>query len=120
MHTLHDPQLHQVYVGAENRRILENLDFLYQNGATITLRCPVIPGVNDTVDHFTAIARLEQQYPGLSGIEIMPYHDFGKSKFAALGRPYRIDEKTVSQETKASWREIMKQCGCSDAVVASF
>ncbi len=43
-----DPETHRRLTGVSNDRILDNLDFLYHRNARILLRCPLIPGVNDT------------------------------------------------------------------------
>ena len=56
---------HRELTGVENKKILENLRFLYQKGAVITLRCPVIPGVNDTEEHFRGIAGLIKELRNL-------------------------------------------------------
>ena len=53
-----DPEEHRKWTGQDNRLIRENLEMLYREGAEIILRCPVIPGVNDTPEHFRGIAAL--------------------------------------------------------------
>lgn len=99
---LTDPEEHRKYTGADNRWILENLDRLYRLGAKLLLRCPIIPGINDTDDHIGGIARLTKNYPGILGVEIMPYHDMGKGKWKELGRPYSLeDAKTLEEEEKS-------------------
>lgn len=96
-----DEEGHIRYAGASNQTILHNLDYLYEIGAHILLRCPVIPGINDTEDHIDGIAGLTEKYPNLEGVEIMPYHDMGKSKWSRLGRQYALpDLKTVGEEQK--------------------
>ena len=62
-----------------------NLRYLVESGAAVILRCPVIPGINDTRDHFTALVSLQREYPGLRGIELLPYHDLGLHKAARIG-----------------------------------
>ena len=98
---LTDPEEHRKYTGADNRRILENLDRLYRLGAKLLLRCPIIPGINDTDDHIGGIARLTEKYPQILGVEIMPYHDMGKGKWKELGRSYSLEAlKTLEEEEK--------------------
>ena len=72
-------------VGVEERVVLKNLEFLYRQGSKIVLRCPLVPGINDSADHLKAIARLEKQYPELAGIEILPYQNNYTSKFERYG-----------------------------------
>lgn len=49
------------------------------------LRCPVIPGINDTDQHFRGIAELANSHKCIIGIELEPYHPMGNSKHAKLG-----------------------------------
>ena len=70
----------------------------------VWLRCPVIPGVNDTDAHFEVICALKHQYTCIEKAEIMAYHDIGKTKWDALGIPYSLAAlKTVSPEQKHIW-----------------
>jgi pyruvate formate lyase activating enzyme len=103
-HTGND--LHRQYTGVDQDLILENLDFLYANNANILIRCPVIPGINDTDEHFKGITELSQKYPNLKGIEILGYHDYGMWKYECLGmKPYPITAKTVPAEKVKEWNE---------------
>lgn len=85
-----DPDEHKRLTGVDNRLILENLHWLYRQGAAITLRCPLVEGVNDSDCHLAGVARMAERYPNLRGIEIMPYHDIARDKYAGLGRHYEL------------------------------
>jgi len=65
---------HIEYTGVSNKKILENLHYLDKAGANIILRCPIIPGVNFTEEHFTEIARLENKLKNVSAIHIELYN----------------------------------------------
>ncbi len=96
-----DEEVHKQYTGVGNTLILKNLDLLHHSGAKIILRCPIIPGINDTDAHITSVAQLAERYPNISGVEIMPYHDMGKGKWRELGKEYSFGElKTMGQEDK--------------------
>ena len=70
----------------------------------IWLRCPVIPGINDTKEHFAAIRALKARYPAIRKAEIMPYHEMGKNKWEQLGMEYRLGETAVPDpETVKEW-----------------
>jgi pyruvate formate lyase activating enzyme len=76
-----DPDLHKRGTGRENRLILENLDRLIAAGKRIMIRVPVIPDFNDgdeleRIKDFCAKRALE--------CELLPYHEFGIDKKAAL------------------------------------
>lgn len=109
---------HERLTGASNEKILDNLDFLYKQGAEIILRCPMIPGINDSSQHLRGIAELEAKYPNLKGIEILPYHDMGRGKWKELQIEYTLEErKSLDEETKNVWRSKLKAMGCHKAVI---
>ncbi len=91
-----DSVLHKQYTGAENEKILNNLKLLNEKGCKIILRCPIIPDVNDTQEHFRAIGELADSLKNIIGIEIAPYHELGISKGERLGE--KINSFTVPEK----------------------
>lgn len=114
------PELHRRFTGADNTLILSNLSFLYAQNCRIFLRCPIIPGCNDTLEHFRGIAGLERRYSRLEGIEILPYHDFGRTKALAVGKDYSIASCCPDDTLKSQWKKIMARCGCSNRLIDSL
>jgi len=82
-----DPTRHRAHTGVGNELILANLRRLHAEGASIRLRVPLIPGVNDRQENFQGIARLAAELANLEGVELMPYHGLGAGKLTRLGRP---------------------------------
>lgn len=80
-----DEARHREFTGASNPGIIDNLGQLCSRGARVRLRLPLIPGLNDRPDHFTAIAALVASLPPLDGVELMPYHRLGLAKRERLG-----------------------------------
>ena len=89
---LTDPALHRELTGVDNRLILENLKRLNEAGARIVLRCPIIPTVNDTPEHFAGIAQTANAWNRVEEIHVEPYHPMGDSKARLLGREYECKE----------------------------
>lgn len=83
---LTDDSLHKAYTGVSNRLILENLQAIDEAGVKTVLRCPMIPGVNDTAAHLLGIAQRANELVNMQAVELEPYHDLGVSKYARLGR----------------------------------
>ena len=108
-----DPQRHKDYTGVSNEAILTNLRKLHERGATILLRCPIIPGYNDRTDHFEAIIALANELPNLVGIELMPYHPFGESKLQRLGidPKARASSSTPTPEHISNWIQFLRDRG---------
>ncbi len=82
-----DPDAHRRWTGRDNGLILGNLRFLHDSGAAVVLRCPLIPGVNDTEAHFAFIGHLTEELPFLLRVDLLPYHSMGNDKRARLGLP---------------------------------
>jgi len=109
---------HIKYTGVPNDCILENLDVVYQHGIPIILRCIVIPGINDTDQHFMGISALNEKYPNLKGIEILPYHTMGNNKRISIGLEETLSQLlTVPPEVSVKWIERLKNYGCHKAKI---
>ena len=102
-----DPELHRRWTGVDNRLIRENLRKLHDAGAEIILRCPVIPGVNDTPEHFHGIASLTETLPRILRVDLLPYHALGNDKRNQLGL-LRDGFSVAGEETVRKWTEELK------------
>lgn len=92
---------HQAYTGFGNEQILENFRRLCAAFPDLPkrVRTPVIPGFNDTPEDIELILDFLRQKPNVT-YEALPYHTFGKGKYAALGRTYPMGDVALSQEMK--------------------
>jgi len=107
-----DNNKHKKFTGVSNDLILKNLDLLYNSGANIILRCPIIPGVNDSENHFNGIKSLYFNYPNLAGIELMAYHNIGNDKAMQAGmKNILMNIDTADNKLKASWLNSFKSLG---------
>ena len=107
-----DKELGKELIGTENLdKILENLDLIYKRKKDIIIRCPFIPEYNVTEKHFAGILELEKKYPDILGIEILPYHNFGKSKASNIGEEYEIEIKMPVDEEIERWMNKFKEMG---------
>lgn len=82
--------LHRRHTGASNRAVAATLSALDRLDKAVTLRCPIIPGLNDTESHFSAIRALRTAHPSIRAVEIMPYHAGGAAKWNNIGLPYAL------------------------------
>jgi pyruvate formate lyase activating enzyme len=111
-----DPEEHRRITGVSNELVLDNLDFLYHRRAQLLLRCPLVPGVNDTPEHLAGIAALADRYPRLEGVEVMPYHDLGRDKAARIGQEYALaGVRSADEATQAGWLDRLHALGCTRA-----
>jgi pyruvate formate lyase activating enzyme len=110
-----DAELHRRLCGADNTMILENLEYLYEQGKDIILRLPLIPSVNDTDEHFDGIAGIMKRYPRILRAEIMPYHTYGLAKSGELGlEPSALlPRQGATDEMVDTWLEKLAERGCT-------
>ena len=80
-----DDSIHRSLTGQGNAEILENIGHLGQLGIRMVIRIPLIPGVNDDEINLIETARFVRTVLPGTPIEILPYHNFGMSKYQALG-----------------------------------
>jgi pyruvate formate lyase activating enzyme len=84
-----DDAIHRTWTGVSNEPILDNLRRLVAARAPVTVRVPLIPGFNATVENVQAIgAFVAGLGKNVLPVDVLPYHMFGRSKYAALARPY--------------------------------
>jgi pyruvate formate lyase activating enzyme len=72
--------------------ILDNLKKLSRARASIIVRIPLIPGVNDDEENIIQSASFLSTLPHLLGVELMPYHEIGLAKYQGLGMNYRFNQ----------------------------
>lgn len=93
---------HKRYTGADIRNILDNLTALDGIGANVVLRCPIIPGVNDTVLHLKKIAECANGHSSVKAIELLPYHPLGISKRVQIGKSCEYSNPDFLDKSAAS------------------
>ena len=85
-----DDDLHQKLTGVSNRRILENLEWLVTHGHQVQIRIPLIRGLTAVESNLQQVIRfLKGLKNQVSGIDLLPYHRLGKSKYLRMNLPER-------------------------------
>lgn len=103
-----DHEKHKELTGVGNALILENLKKLSNAGANIYLRLPLVEGKNAADDDVLAIIDfLKAGGIRVGQINLLPYHNTGKSKYARLNRAYEDDGmKTPPPERMEQLRQL--------------
>ena len=101
------PEKHKKLTGVSAEPILANLEKLNQAGASIILRCPLVPGVNDSDDDLRHIAALANGHPQIQRIDLEPYHPLGEGKCLKLGRNYFFRSGFASESDKSRWKQTL-------------
>ena len=101
------PSQHEALIGVEAAPILDNLAFIAGRGAKIILRCPLVPGVNDSNEALAHIAHLAETTPGVLRIDLEPYHPMGEDKNRRLGRTGYFTAPFATDADKARWLDVL-------------
>jgi pyruvate formate lyase activating enzyme len=92
-----DDERHEVFAGVSNGWILENLRWAAASsrngsGPGLTVRIPLIPGVNDDEENLSATADFLRGLEGPPPVDLLPYHRLGVGKYVRMGREYRLSD----------------------------
>jgi len=80
------------------------------------LRLPLIPGYNDSDDNLRETARFGLEI-GAEKVSLLPYHVWGKAKYARLGRPYPAENTPVpTDEIVDRHRQLIEAIGLKATV----
>jgi pyruvate formate lyase activating enzyme len=69
-------------------RFAKRLDAL---GKPVWIRFVVVPGLTDALANIRAVAEFVAGLGNVARVEILPFHQFGRTKYAALGMPYPME-----------------------------
>lgn len=109
-----DP-LHERYTGVGNRLISDNLAYLARLGAQMILRCPIIPGINDTEEHLCGIAGIANAFSNILAVEIEPYHPLGNGKYKKIGQSSHVHLfKMPTADQVDAWIQAIKRRTATD------
>ena len=103
-----DEEIHKKFTGVSNKLILDNLHKISDMGKSIIVRVPLIPGVNDSVEVLTNIARIAEDVHAKE-LHILPFHQIGMSKWEAAGKDYKF--RDVKEPTTDEVQELVDKVG---------
>lgn len=101
-----DPVRHKALTGVDNALILDNLRRLDAVDAKIWIRCPLVPGLNDSDADLKAIVDEVSRFKNVQRLESCPYHPIGLEKYTKFGIPIRLDRRDPpAVEDVLRWNE---------------
>ncbi len=105
-----DEARHKEFTGVSRAVIIRNLKLINESGTPFIIRMPIIPGLNDTDEHFAYARELVRDMEYCKNIEVMPYHSLDVYKYGQLKREYLLDGvKEPDKETADKWRNKVKK-----------
>ncbi len=82
-----DSEMHKKWVNSNNEMILKNLKAISDLGIKITIRIPMIGGVNDTEENIEQTAKFISELSGeKKEVNLLPYHNIAQNKYMKLGK----------------------------------
>jgi len=80
-----DPVQHLKFTEVSNTEILENLNYLLNNNACVTIRIPIIPEITATVENMEAIKDYLNKFDKKPTIHLLPFHKIAEGKYDKFG-----------------------------------
>lgn len=108
-------ETHKALTGSGNELILYNIKQIAKADINITIRTPIIPGLNDSFENLTGIAEFLCTIPEIKEYELLAYHQLGAGKYKALGREYPL--KGLHPPSDEKMRELVK---CANDVFKDY
>lgn len=84
---------HQENTGAGNEEILRTFEHLRATNKPVIVRAPLVPGYNDSPEELAALGLLLRESPNVERVDLMPYHEYGVSKYEEIGLAYPLTGK---------------------------
>lgn len=103
--------MHKKLCGVSNQTILSNLTLLDTLDAEVILRCPIVPGCNDTQTHIRGIGETATAHSCIREVHLEPYHRLGVKKAGQLGvnaADFVPPERIVMEQYR---RSVQTLCG---------
>jgi pyruvate formate lyase activating enzyme len=96
-----DSRKHKEFTGVGNDLILENLRRSSQQGKSIWIRIPLIPGYNDSEENLRLIAEFIGPLKGIEKVSLLPYNAAAGAKYQLIGKNYTLAHLTPHSEERA-------------------
>lgn len=104
-----DVDVHKRCTGQPNELILDNLMYIDKSGAKTEIRIPYVPGYND--NQIDKIGSFLAQLKNITGVRVLPYHNYAASKYAALGIEDTLPKTLPSEAEISKAKDILKNYG---------
>lgn len=115
-----DSEKHREATGVPNSLILHNLQTALEERKEVLVRIPVIPDFNNSADDAVQFGKLFNRI-GVEKVEILPFHQFGLKKYAAMGRNYAMkDIAQLHPEDLLDYKHILNRAGIAVKLDGSF
>jgi pyruvate formate lyase activating enzyme len=84
----------EVYLRLTEKELEPTLRFarrLAENHRSVWLRYVLVPGLTDVPEHIDGLARFAASLGNIERVDVLPFHQLGKSKWQDLGLNYKLE-----------------------------
>lgn len=107
-----DPETYKEVTGRELQPTIDFGDRLAERGIEMWVRFVLVPGLTDDPENIRLAAEIAARWASVSRVEVLPFHQMGRDKWASLGMPYTLeDTKPPTMEQVEQAREIFRSYG---------
>ena len=94
--------------GVSNQMELEFARYLSKNNKDMWIRQVLVPGYTDKEEDLKSLKKFISELKTVKKVEILPYHDLGKFKWAELGLTYELENiPTATQKDVNRAKQIL-------------
>lgn len=86
-----DPEEHKKLTTQDNKNILAFARFLSDNGVEMWIRHVIVPGITFIPEYLDRLGYFLGDLKTVKGLEVLPYHTLGVSKYKNLGIEYKLE-----------------------------
>lgn len=90
-----DNKIHKKLVGVDRSLVLKFIEYIKSADINIWLRYVYVPGYTDSKEDLIRLVEFINSMENVSRIDILPYHDLGKSKWEELGYKYPLKDLPI-------------------------
>ena len=103
-----DNEEHRKLTGKGNRNILAFAEHIRDMGIPVWIRHVVVPGITDKYEELFALGEFLSTLSNIKALDVLPYHDMAKPKYAELGLDYPLgDTPPLTKEEAIKARDII-------------
>ena len=111
-----DSAEHKKLTGHGNENILNFARYVSESGTELWIRHVVVPGITDRREDWYTLGRFLAELPTLKAVDVLPYHDMGKTKYERLGLDYPLEKTPPLDPSVAAEAKKVILSGLSDAL----
>lgn len=98
-----DPEKHLALCGQPQNNIIAFARYLDEHSIPVWIRHVVVPGLSDNESDLYRLGRFIGTLHNVKALDVLPYHDMGKSKYQKLGLAYPLEDTPPLPKEKAVW-----------------